>query len=456
MTTLRHTHDRIPDWRVTAVFDPAGQGQDFAYTVGLFERDLPELHLWARPSLGDDPGADWKFSPHDCVRILDELAWQLIDGELAIGHGWEQPYDDGMVTCRFRLDPPGDRDELQAFGIMPGAPVLPVRWSLHRRPIGRPRPLGKRGFLRATAEYAAVLARLGDDASVPDGWTLPPGFEPGGEFGPLTPMVAARVAQLWSADAITLGNLLWAATTMHQGGGITWPVAAAQAVSRDVGRVDEAAKTQEAAISVVESRIDQPGWPQLERELRAVIGLEPVEVSSDDLRRSVHGNLGELLWTVLITEVVADRLTKKQRLHGRGAWLTGLGPVGELPGPEWRAPRSVLDRLYAALRPLTTATLLQIATRHLDDDLDDYQRVAGAVQGWAITAPAGCPFARGLDRLPGVTWPRALDDLQEWATVMTSAACHRERLSPDDVATLTTPFLDLVPELPAVISAGGR
>ncbi len=78
------------------------------------------------------------------------------------------------------------------------------------------------------------------------------------------------------------------------------------------------------------------------------------------------------------------------------------------------------------------------------------------MQGWAITAPAGCPFNGGLDRLPGVTWPRALDELQEWATVMTSAACHRERLSADDVATLTTPFLDLVPELPSVISAGGR
>ena len=40
--------------------------------------------------------------------------------------------------------------------------------------------------------------------------------------------------------------------------------------------------------------------------------------------------------------------------------------------------------------------------------------------------------------------------------MMTSAACHRDRLSAGDVATLTTPFLDLVPELPSVISAGGR
>ena len=116
----------------------------------------------------------------------------------------------------------------------------------------------------------------------------------------------------------------------------------------------------------------------------------------------------------------------------------------------------MLDRLYAALRPLSTMSLLEVVERHHDDGLADYQRLANAAQGWAIVAPAGCPWKGGLDQVPGVTWPQAVDELQEWATVMTSAACHRERLSADDVATLTTPFLDLVPELPSVISAGGR
>ena len=127
---------------------------------------------------------------------------------------------------------------------------------------------------------------------------------------------------------------------MLQGGSITWPVAAASALSREVGRVDEAIRTKDAAIALVESRMDRPDWPQIEQELSTVIGFEPEEVSAGDLRRAVHGNLGELLWTVLITEVVADQLSKQQRFQGRGAWLTGLGPVGELPGPEWRAPGS--------------------------------------------------------------------------------------------------------------------
>jgi hypothetical protein len=453
MTTLGNGRQRTADWQVTAVFDPDGEGHDFAYTVGLFERELPELHLWARPSLGDDPGADWKFSPHDCCRILNELAWQLVDRELDIGDSWERAYDGGMVTAQFRLDPPGDRDELEAFGIAPGALVLPVRWSLHRRPIGRPRALSKRGLQRATSEYAELLAGLGDRASVPDGWTLPPTFVAGGEYGPLTPMVAGRVAEFWSADAITLNNLHWAAAVMDEGGGITWPVARANAVARDLGRVEQVHKTQDLARELVESRLQDQ---DLEDELITAIDFRPQDGTPAQIHRALLDRFTELLWTVLSTEVVADRLTSAHRLHARGAWLTGLGPVGELPGPQWRAPRRVLDGLYAGLRPLGMTAILELVGRHCDEDLEDYQRLAGAALGWALVAPAGCPWRGGLERLPGVFWPRPIVPLQQWATVMTSAACHRERLSADDVATLTSRFLDLVPELPSVISAGGR
>jgi hypothetical protein len=90
-----------------------------------------------------------------------------------------------------------------------------------------------------------------------------------------------------------------------------------------------------------------------------------------------------------------------------------------------------------------------------------------------MVAPAGCPWRGVLDRLPGVIEvkrnvqrarlvfapleivPPAEPNgagLQQWATVMTSAACHRSRLSPSDVAALTAPFLDLLPELPAFIN----
>jgi hypothetical protein len=173
----------------------------------------------------------------------------------------------------------------------------------------------------------------------------------------------------------------------------------------------------------------------------------------------------------LATEVVADRLNSIQRLHGRGAWLTGLGPVGDLPGPQWRAPRRVIDRLLAVLRPLSARELLEISRRRDGEPFEGYWALADRLRGWAMVSPSGCPWSV-LDDLPGVLElkrsierkmkliaplqfanmpaPRAVD-LQEWATVMTSAACHRNRLAPSDVAALTAPFLDLLPELPAVI-----
>jgi hypothetical protein len=133
----------------------------------------------------------------------------------------------------------------------------------------------------------------------------------------------------------------------------------------------------------------------------------------------------------------------------------------------------VLDRLVAVLRPVGAAELREIVVRHHDDRWDDYQSLAGRLEGWAMVGPAGCPWRGVLDRLPAVielkrnverarrlvapfvlaapAEPRGLG-LQQWATVMTSAACYRSRLSPSDVSALTAPFLDLLPDLPAVIN----
>lgn len=131
------TLDRRPFWQVQAVFDPDGGGKDFAYTIGLHDRSEPELHMWARPSLGEDPGDDWKLSMRDQCLILNELSWMLLDGRLSVGSELEREYDEGLAKVTFRVDPPGDREELEAYGVPPGVDVLPVRWSL-RRPAEGP------------------------------------------------------------------------------------------------------------------------------------------------------------------------------------------------------------------------------------------------------------------------------------------------------------------------------
>lgn len=125
-----------PFWQVQAVFDPDGLGGDFAYTIGLHAVGLPELHLWARPTCGDDPAPDWKFSSPDLGALLNDFAGMQLGGDLVVGSVVERNFDGGMARVRFEVDPPGDRVALEALGIACGAVVLPIRWSLHRGPEG--------------------------------------------------------------------------------------------------------------------------------------------------------------------------------------------------------------------------------------------------------------------------------------------------------------------------------
>ena len=116
--------DSPPFWQVQAVFDPDHTGGDFAYTIGLHTRGLPELHLWARPSLGEDPGLDWMLSCNDRCRALNELGGMLVAGRLAVGDEVVHEYDHGLARVTFRVDP------------SPGAP---------RPTAGRRTPPGPRG-----------------------------------------------------------------------------------------------------------------------------------------------------------------------------------------------------------------------------------------------------------------------------------------------------------------------
>jgi hypothetical protein len=52
---------------------------------------LPELHLWARPTCGDDPAPDWKFSSRDLGALLNEFARMQLGGDLVAGSVLERP-----------------------------------------------------------------------------------------------------------------------------------------------------------------------------------------------------------------------------------------------------------------------------------------------------------------------------------------------------------------------------
>ena len=175
MTTHQH-HDPVdekPKWIVQTVFDPDRSGQDFSYTIGLHDHGRPELHLWAHPNEGTDPGEDWSFSDLDRSSILQELAIRLMAGRAGVGHVWTETYDEGEAKVTFTVQPPGDRDFLQAWGTRPEAVVLPVSWSLERPPVGEAVPLAPAAVMEAYEQLASLVRHVPRGAA-PAGWERVP------------------------------------------------------------------------------------------------------------------------------------------------------------------------------------------------------------------------------------------------------------------------------------------
>jgi hypothetical protein len=157
--------ERQPWWTVTAVFDPDGGGGDFGYTEGLATAGVPELHLWARPSLGEDPGLDWKLSQRDTCRLLNHLAWRLLDGKLAVGDTWVETYDEGLTEARFTVHEPVAATEVDAFGAGE-SPVLPIKWELRRPALGEPRSMEPEAEADAAFELLDPASCIAADSAL--------------------------------------------------------------------------------------------------------------------------------------------------------------------------------------------------------------------------------------------------------------------------------------------------
>ncbi|WP_107764669.1 hypothetical protein [Nocardioides terrigena] len=465
---MQPDHDRLdrrPFWTVQSVFDPDGEGGDFAYTIGLHDRGLPELHLWARPNRGVDPGEDWMLSPHDRTVLLNTLAWRLLDGALAVGDTWREKFDAGVAVADFELCPPADREHLEAFGIAPGAKVLPVSWSLTRPLEGALTPLTPAARTRAERDLRDAVSALADARrqTPPSSWrpAAAPTFDPRQPFGPLTAVVQARGAQLWGASRTQLNCLLRHAVDVEIGGGsVTFPASSAAASARSVGRTRALEELREAAEALVQRVTGLPRWRQT---LDSLLGPGPRESREE---ASVVRLLRDVVLALLSAEAVADVIPHEWLLAARGPWLTAFGPHGELPGPEWSASPTVLDAVRGLLSPLDARQLGVIAAGHrLSGDgvvigHEGYADLVHKLNGWALVGSAGCPWRGTLDQLPawgplleGVAGPGVrvelapLPEFQEWANCLTAALTHRPRLSASEVRAFTLPFEDLLPGL---------
>lgn len=466
------TLDRRPFWQVQAVFDPDGGGKDFAYTIGLHDRSEPELHMWARPSLGEDPGDDWKLSMRDQCLILNELSWMLLDGRLSVGSELEREYDEGLAKVTFRVDPPGDREELEAYGVPPGVDVLPVRWSLRRPAEGPLVALTDDAEQHARDLYGDLVHRLDARHRAPRGWALPgePSFDVEQKFGPLTPTVLARAAQLWQASDESLADLLRSAVIAQHGWSLTEATSMAIAVGRPVGRRKCLEDLRRAAEDLVWQLTERPA---AQRRWRSVVGhAYPNDArlgrrEQDQVQQTLVGVLRDVVTSCLMVEAVADQVEQPLLLQARGPWLTGLRGESVLSDPDWRATPAVLETLRELLGPLDgrgltiIAGIHRIASERGVTEAPGYDELCTRLKSWAMTSAANCPWDSVVAELPG--WrpltealPGApiapMPDLEDWATCFTSALTHRSRLTSEDVETFARPYQVDLPQMASVLN----
>jgi len=449
------TH-RKPFWQVQAVFDPDGGGGDFSYTMGLAGRGVPELHLWARPSLGDDPGEDWKLSMRDTCHLLNELAWDLLQRRVRVGDSFDRTFDDGLVTARFQLDAPQESGTLEAYGAG-DSPVIPVRWSLERPPVGPSAPMSPEDEALATTRWLELTKEVDFSREAPGGCRLPRRLDwsPDQRYGPRTPLVLALMAHLWQADATDLGGLVHVAAYVDGAGALTYPTSVSRSAARPVGRHRALA----AIHSDVHALADELGKRWLRKAFmqmqRDVLGAELSPHQRRHAADSLRHLLADSLTAAASAEAMADVLPLPTRLAGLGPFLGGLVGPGEPPGPEWVASPAVLGAVRQVVLGLTPAEMVEIAHGHREArDDPGYQEVYAWLSARAVTGAASAPLAA---ELVDPAWQstaaislhlRGLAGMwQEWLTALTASLVHRLELSEARLETWVAPFRQDLPDL---------
>lgn len=452
------SHDRTPDWQVLAVFDEHGEGRDFAYTVGLGQRGLPEIQMWAYPSTGDDPGHDWRFSNRDMMSILNDVAWRLIDGRISAGDTWEEPFDAGLVAVRFQLDPAVDAEEVEAFQAAP-TDVHPLRWSLHRPPEGDLVPMSANAREEAERQFDDVLDSLPGGLQAVPGWDLPrvADWAPDQRWGPRTPNVlaAAAVIRAFSADSmIALVNLTFALEARHL---VSDPQVVAAAAAREVGRTPRLRQLQDDLDEIVGgmgTRWGHDAWAAANDWLN---DGEPEPFPEDRLRAMV----GSVISSHLLSVAVEDRLSLPDVLAGLGP-LAAVGCMrGAPPDHRWHASEHVIERvirLVEAAGPERTVMAAQAWADSVEDEATDAQATIVVI---SIRNAAMFPYLFSgeppgvLAGLLSVANERGVKEwvVQDWLTTIATVLTYRVEIGESIVELLLGCGTPHMPGLVAVVNS---
>ena len=432
--------DDRPWWQVTAVFDPDGAGQDFAYTVGLHARGWPELHLWARPTDGDDPGADWKLSPLDCTITLNAAARRLVAGELGPGDTWTDRMDGGATLMHVVVGDPVDRLDVDAFGVDPAAAVLPLRWSLQREPVGARRALEAGEAAEVRLRAASMLRGrprqvAGERLPAPGRHGQSLDVDPTQRFGPRHAAVVAVAGTLVRASAdvwleaigrqldLEVAGVRTAGALIHAAArpvGLTDAIDLVGHYADDVARVITGARRPTRVWQHVLAVWDK-GQPTAERALT---------------HRHLPRVVADVTRHVLAVEALGRDAPDALVRVALGPWAFACHAPYQAPDARWLPDPDVLERLrqWFGDRLVTAAVVLSSTVSDADwDEMLAQARAVCVVEG---TAPPGLwPWLRGTATgdlvLDQPTWPESL--LAETALLLTclvgapTAFCSRHR-----------------------------
>jgi hypothetical protein len=296
-----------PTWDVISVFDPDGTGSDFAYTVGLADHNVSELHVWARPTDGTDVGLDFKLSPRDMQALLNRCALQLLDGELTAGSRFTETFDGGLCHADFTVGDVVTRDSVDAFQADETATVLPLRWELFRDPEGdtvavddetacdiQAAALRWRGVAEDVGADHETLAAFGDIRT-----------DPGQQCGPWGAVVTAVSAAVLAQEEKSVYDLgVYASYVRHD---LLAALGVIQAVARPHGR------TQAVNDCLAEARTDAAKLVDTAGDLFEGLSPHDGEMMAGAMERALGVVLGVAYagWAVkdLIDETVFETAT---------------------------------------------------------------------------------------------------------------------------------------------------
>jgi hypothetical protein len=458
----------VAGWRVVSLIDPAGTGSDLAFTDGLAAFELPELLLWGRPTEGTDPGADWLLTHRERARLLNRWALEMVTGQLDSGARRDERFDGGHAVARFRFAQPVGSADLRHPHLAPQTPVISIAWSLQRQarqqavsggPAAPLSPVVERKMRlwisRAEATTQAWLLRLdtiseGPPAPPPDQLAgLSIGSPSQGRFGPMTPWVDARIAQVLAAGDDTVSGFL---ARLHVAEHARCENCLLDQLERLATRSHRNSACREASRAAQELALAVAGWPESPTPIwtqavaAALLPLPPEEIPAAD--ETLRVALTDGLETMLRTAVLADLAAPSLIANGSGPWEWAVNEQ-RLPGRPWLAAARVRR---AARQLLAQATPAQLAaavdqSRQLSDPgrLQTVSQLVTGLQTIAAASPPGSLFRR--DQRRGLPRPviRYADDLAEQ---LVAAIALPHRFGPDSWELIRYSLHPIAPSLP--------